>query len=445
MAVKLHTNHGVITLELDAEKAPVTVAKFLAYVEAGHYNNTVFHRVIDGFMIQGGGFEPGMNQKPTGEQIKNEADNGLKNERGTIAMARTQAPHSATAQFFINVADNDFLNHRSPDLQGWGYCVFGQRQRGHGRGRRDPQGEDRLQRLPPGRAEGRRGHRARRSRLIVAARDPSQAASAPARPGGAATAMPEAARAALPALFISDLHLSEDEPANVDAFLGFLQGPAREAASLFILGDLFEYWAGDDDLATPFNARIAAAIRALADAGTAVFFMTGNRDLLAGPAFADAIGATLLEDPARVRFGDDDEAPTPGCCSPTATRLCTDDLAYQAYRRQVRDPAWQAGFLPSRWPRARPSSPACARRAKPPRPRRPWRSWTSTPTRSPRCCASTAIRRWCTATPTAPTATTSIDGRDCVRHVLSDWRGKACWLSWDGRYFTPESGDAVRI
>ena len=125
MAVKLHTNHGVITLELDAEKAPVTVANFLAYVESGHYNNTVFHRVIDGFMIQGGGFEPGMTQKPTGEQIKNEADNGLKNERGTVAMARTQAPHSATAQFFINVADNDFLNHRSPDLQGWGYCVFG--------------------------------------------------------------------------------------------------------------------------------------------------------------------------------------------------------------------------------------------------------------------------------------------------------------------------------
>ena len=125
MAVKLHTNHGVITLELDADKAPLTVANFLAYVESGHYNNTVFHRVIDGFMIQGGGFEPGMTQKPTGEQIKNEADNGLKNERGTVAMARTQDPHSATAQFFINVADNDFLNYRSPDLQGWGYCVFG--------------------------------------------------------------------------------------------------------------------------------------------------------------------------------------------------------------------------------------------------------------------------------------------------------------------------------
>ena len=125
MAVKLHTSLGTITLELDAEKAPSTVQNFLDYVSAGHYNNTIFHRVINGFMIQGGGFEPGMNQKPTREAIKNEADNGLKNETGTIAMARTQAPHSATAQFFINVADNDFLNHRSPDPQGWGYCVFG--------------------------------------------------------------------------------------------------------------------------------------------------------------------------------------------------------------------------------------------------------------------------------------------------------------------------------
>ncbi len=125
MAVILHTNHGPITIELDAEKAPQTAANFLAYVEAGHYNNTVFHRVINGFMIQGGGFEPGMKQKDTQAPISNEADNGLKNEIGTIAMARTQDPHSATAQFFINVADNDFLNFRSKDIQGWGYCVFG--------------------------------------------------------------------------------------------------------------------------------------------------------------------------------------------------------------------------------------------------------------------------------------------------------------------------------
>nr|MBL8455539.1 peptidyl-prolyl cis-trans isomerase [Zoogloeaceae bacterium] len=125
MAVKLHTNHGEIVIELDAERAPETVKNFLAYVEAGHYDNTVFHRVIDRFMIQGGGFEPGMTQKPTRSPIKNEADNGLKNTTGTIAMARTQDPHSATAQFFINVADNDFLDHRAPTAQGWGYCVFG--------------------------------------------------------------------------------------------------------------------------------------------------------------------------------------------------------------------------------------------------------------------------------------------------------------------------------
>jgi peptidyl-prolyl cis-trans isomerase B (cyclophilin B) len=123
--VTLHTNQGDITLELDAAKAPETVRNFLAYVESGHYANTVFHRVIDGFMIQGGGFEPGMQQKPTQAPIKNEADNGLKNDRYTVAMARTSDPHSASAQFFINVADNDFLNHSAPNAQGWGYCVFG--------------------------------------------------------------------------------------------------------------------------------------------------------------------------------------------------------------------------------------------------------------------------------------------------------------------------------
>ena len=123
--VELHTNHGVIKLELDAAKAPKSVENFLSYVKAGHYDNTVFHRVIDGFMIQGGGFEPGMKQKPTQAPIENEANNGLKNVVGSIAMARTNDPHSATAQFFINVNDNDFLNHSSPTPQGWGYAVFG--------------------------------------------------------------------------------------------------------------------------------------------------------------------------------------------------------------------------------------------------------------------------------------------------------------------------------
>ncbi len=123
--VKLTTNHGVITLELDAEKAPKTVENFLQYVRDGFFDGTIFHRVIDGFMIQGGGFEPGMTQKPTREAIENEAANGLKNEAYTIAMARTPNPHSATAQFFINVANNSFLNFSSPTPQGFGYAVFG--------------------------------------------------------------------------------------------------------------------------------------------------------------------------------------------------------------------------------------------------------------------------------------------------------------------------------
>ena len=124
--VELHvTNFGVITLELDKEKAPKSVANFLAYVAKGHYNNTIFHRVIPGFMVQGGGMEPGMAQKSCDAPIENEANNGLKNKNYTVAMARTGDPHSATAQFFINVSDNTFLNHTAPSTQGWGYAVFG--------------------------------------------------------------------------------------------------------------------------------------------------------------------------------------------------------------------------------------------------------------------------------------------------------------------------------
>ena len=123
--VDLETSAGTIRVELDDEKAPETVKNFLTNVENGHYDGTVFHRVIKGFMVQGGGFEPGMNQKPTGSTIKNEASNGLKNDKYTLAMARTSAPHSATAQFFINAADNEFLNFKSETPQGWGYAVFG--------------------------------------------------------------------------------------------------------------------------------------------------------------------------------------------------------------------------------------------------------------------------------------------------------------------------------
>jgi peptidyl-prolyl cis-trans isomerase B (cyclophilin B) len=123
--VILHTTHGDITLALDAENAPKSVANFLDYVRDGHYANTLFHRVIANFMIQGGGMEPGMKQKPTRAPVANEAANGVKNKKYTVAMARTSDPHSATAQFFINVADNDFLDFKSPGGQGWGYCVFG--------------------------------------------------------------------------------------------------------------------------------------------------------------------------------------------------------------------------------------------------------------------------------------------------------------------------------
>ncbi len=130
--VKLSTDHGDIVIRLDEDKAPKTVENFLQYVRDGHYNGTVFHRVIDNFMIQGGGFEPGMKQKGTRAPVQNEADNGLKNTRYSVAMARTMDPHSATAQFFINVADNDFLDHSGKTAQGWGYTVFGEVTEGRG-------------------------------------------------------------------------------------------------------------------------------------------------------------------------------------------------------------------------------------------------------------------------------------------------------------------------
>jgi len=146
--IELQTNHGVIGAGLDDEKAPKTVANFLAYVQAGHYDGTVFHRVIPGFMVQGGGFEAGMKQKPTMAAIDNEASNGLKNAKYTLAMARTNAPHSATSQFFINASDNAFLDFQSESPQGWGYAVFGKVVGGHRGGGRDRAGGHR----PPGRA-----------------------------------------------------------------------------------------------------------------------------------------------------------------------------------------------------------------------------------------------------------------------------------------------------
>jgi peptidyl-prolyl cis-trans isomerase B (cyclophilin B) len=163
--VKLHTNHGIITIDLYADKAPKTIANFLDYANSGAYNNTIFHRVIDGFMIQGGGFEPGMSQKPTNAPVENEAANGLKNEAYTVAMARTPDPHSATAQFFINIANNSFLNFTAATPQGFGYCVFGKVVEGQ-------DVVDKIKKVKTGNCAGhqdirRRHHRARRNRLIA--------------------------------------------------------------------------------------------------------------------------------------------------------------------------------------------------------------------------------------------------------------------------------------
>ena len=145
--VILHTSHGDITLELDAANAPATVINFLQYVRDGHYDNTIFHRVIDGFMIQGGGMGPGMKEKRTRAPVANEAGNGLKNKRYTVAMARTSDPHSATAQFFINVKDNDFLNYSGESPQGWGYAVFGKVVEGK-------ETVDKIKKVPTGNAGG---------------------------------------------------------------------------------------------------------------------------------------------------------------------------------------------------------------------------------------------------------------------------------------------------
>ncbi len=253
--------------------------------------------------------------------------------------------------------------------------------------------------------------------------------SAPAA-GGSRPAPPEAAAVALPALFIADLHLSEDQPDTVAAFLAFLAGPARSAGSLFILGDLFEYWAGDDDLDAPFNRRIGNALGALAAHGTAVYFMTGNRDLLAGTAFADTAGLRLLDDPSRVLLG-----ATPALLS-HGDALCTDDLAYQAYRRQVRDPAWQAGFL---------AQPLAARKAF----IESLRQQSETAKREKAMTImdvnADAIAALLRAhdypvlihghTHRPAQHLHQVDEHTCTRWVLADWHGRARWLAFDGTCF----------
>ena len=355
--VILHTSHGDITLELDAANAPATVANFLQYVRDGHYDNTIFHRVIDGFMIQGGGMEPGMKQKPVRAPIANEAGNGLKNKRYTVAMARTSEPHSATAQFFVNVADNDFLDHKGPSPQGWGYCVFG----------KVVAGQDVVDRIK-GVATATSGFHQN---------VPNEDVVHPERRGSRIK----------PALFISDLHLSPARPALVAAFDAFCAGPARVAAAVYVLGDLFDAWIGDDQLREPLAAHVAAALRAVAAAGVPVAVMAGNRDVLLGRDFADAAARAALL-PERIVV---DVAGAPTLLL-HGDELCTGDVAYQRYRAIAAIPAGGAASsrCPTRFAAASPRG--CGGRAAQPPPPSRRRSSTSIPAPSRR---RSARRAWC--------------------------------------------------
>lgn len=250
-------------------------------------------------------------------------------------------------------------------------------------------------------------------------------------------------RAPLPAFFIADLHLSDDEPANVQAFLAFAAGPARQAGSLFILGDLFEYWAGDDDAGDALNASVCAALQALAGHGVQVFFMRGNRDLLVGDGFAQAAGVRLLADPALVAFEGG------GHCTRLllshGDQLCTDDLAYQAYRRQVHDAGWQASFL---------AQPLDARKdfirglrerseaAKRSKPMAIMDVNADAVAALLRAHACTTLIHGHTHRPARHRF--EVDGRACVRHVLADWQGSASWLAFDGSEFRC-GGEAARV
>lgn len=243
--------------------------------------------------------------------------------------------------------------------------------------------------------------------------------------------MPEGVLATLPALFISDLHLAEDHRDTVTAFLGFLQGPARRAGSVFILGDLFEYWAGDDDIEAPFNRDICNALRTLSDQGIALFYMTGNRDLLASTGFARAAGLQLLPDPALVTLNSQRVLLSHG------DALCTDDTAYQAYRTQVRDPAWQAGFL---------SQPLTARKNFIESLRKQSEAAKQEKTMTIMDVNAAAVDTLVAEhgypvlihghTHRPACHVWSVDGRECTRWVLADWHDHATWLAYDGSRFS---------
>jgi cyclophilin family peptidyl-prolyl cis-trans isomerase len=339
--VIIKTNLGTMTAELDAEKAPKTVANFLSYMEAGHYNNTIFHRVIDGFMIQGGGFEPGMKQKPADTTVENEAKNGLKNDTYTLAMARTSAPHSASAQFFINVKTTPSWTTQA-------------------------------------RTAGATPCSAKWSKAPTWW-TPSRKSKPPA-PACSLTCQwktwsSKASNwlldlAAVCALFISDLHLQPAHPATSKAFFDFLAQHARHAQQLYLLGDLFEYWAGDDDITDPYHAEIVAALRAVSDAGVAVYWIAGNRDFLVGARFAEAANVILLPETWVAEIA----GHAWWCCTATPSAPKTPNTWNSApWCGSLRG---RRNSPPCRWRSARPSSPACAPTAARSKAANPTTSWT---------------------------------------------------------------------
>ncbi len=318
--VILHTNQGDITLDLDAENSPATVANFLQYVRDGHYDNTLFHRVIPGFMIQGGGFAPGMQQKPTRAPVANEAGNGVKNTRYTVAMARTSDPHSATAQFFINVADNAFLDYKGPSPQGYGYCVFGKVVGG-------ADVVDRIAGVATGRSAGHENVPAQ-DVVITRAEEVGVGVS-------------QALSTMKPTLLLSDLHLAPERPAAAAAFHAFARGPARDAAAVYIMGDLFDCVGRRRPVPRAVRrARSSTSLRGISDAGVPVHIARGNRDFLLGERFRardrrDAAATSTRSSSSAARRR----------CSRTATSFAPTTSATSAIARWSRDPRHQRRLL----------------------------------------------------------------------------------------------------
>ena len=296
--MRVVTNAGNFVIELDRNRAPLTVDAFLKYVNEGFYADVIFHRVVAGFIAQAGGFTADMTQKPVTDNVFNESGNGLSNLRGSVGFARSTEPHSATSQFYVNLADNVDLNPRPTR---WGYAVFGKVVEGmdvvDDIGHRPTAGAGSFTSNVPVEPDHHRADRAHRVTVAV--------------------------------LFISDLHLTAGDAETIRRFVEFMDGPARAAEELYILGDLFEAWIGDDD-DDPRLAPIVAALRRLTTAGVPCKLMHGNRDFLLGPRFCAQTGCRLLGDYERVTLFGQPVLLTHG------DLLCTDDTRYMTLRAELR-------------------------------------------------------------------------------------------------------------